>query len=108
LREAYWDALQSNLKAAPKRMSPVPYDPFGRSVALLLEGYDYLPAIGAAAQAGYAGGTFNPGPFFNATSTVHEKPVSVVHIIAGQNAAAVLEVEAAVRAAWIQGHPAPP
>lgn len=111
-RATYWSELTRQLEkpahgAAPAT-APARYDAFERSVAILFDSYRHLPAVGKAAQAGYATGTFDAGAFFSSewTDDAGAKQ-TIVHLIAHRNAAAVREVERALRAAWAEAHPTP-
>jgi hypothetical protein len=84
----------------------VPYDPFKRSLEILRHSYTYLPAIGKAAQAAYADGKFDVQAFFRSEDTVGGESMTIVQIIAEQNARAVLEVEKTIRRAWDVAHAA--
>jgi hypothetical protein len=105
-RARYLTELLARIDAHAKTFSsPTPYDPFARAIAILSDSYDYLPAVGDAAQHGYATGKFDPAAFFGAQETVHGQPMTLIQLIADRNASAVLEVEAAWRHAWADAHP---
>jgi hypothetical protein len=105
-RQQYWTELTARIDAHAKTFSsPTPYDPFARSILILSESYEYLPAVGDAAQRGYASGKFDPSAFFGAQETVHGQSMTLIQLIADRNASAVLEVEAAWRHAWADAHP---
>jgi len=82
-------------------------DPFAVDIDVVLDSYDYLPLIGHAAQAAYATGTFNPDAFFPFTGPIHGRTLSIVQLIALQNAKAVVELEAYYRAAWAESRQIP-
>jgi hypothetical protein len=111
-RAAYWSELTRQLRevqaTAPAATRPAAYDPFVRSLDILFDSYHVLPTIGKAAQAAYAGGTFDAGAFFSSEWIDGADRRTLVHLIAARNAAAVLEVERAFRAAWSEAHAAPP
>ena len=98
--EYQWPEDQDRVKAV--------YDPFKRDLEILRHSYTYLPAVGKAAQAAYAGGTFDPKAFFTSEDTVGGEKMTMVQIIAEQNARAVLEVEKTLRRAWTQAQAAGP
>jgi hypothetical protein len=82
-----------------------PAGSFTRALEILSESYDYLPAVGKAAQAGYGNnGIFDAKAFFTSTDIVHGEKMDTVQLIAQRNADAVLEVERTLRQAWAQAH----
>ena len=108
-RKEFWKELKARIaKHAPKYalgvddsgVVPPPYNPFRRSLEILSNSYTYLPAVGKAAQAAYATGTFDPKPFFTSEESVKGEKMTMIQVIAEQNARAVLEVEQTIRRAW--------
>jgi hypothetical protein len=115
-RKEFWNELTARIASHakdaeyqwpeyPARTVP-PYDPFTRSLEILRHSYTYLPAIGKAAQAAYADGKFDPKAFFASEDTVHGQSLTIIQLIAEQNARAVLEVEKTLRRAWDTAHAA--
>jgi hypothetical protein len=109
LREEFWKELTARVddKAKGAGEQPVavaalgaPYDGYTLTLQILSDSYDYLPAIGKAAEAGYASGEFNPEAFFTSTEIVKGRKLDTIQLIADRNASAVLQVEAALRHAW--------
>jgi hypothetical protein len=114
LREEFWKELTTRIddKAKDAAHQPVPiatlaapYDGYTLALHILSDSYDYIPAIGKAAEAGYSTGEFNPQTFFTSTDTVHGRNLDTIQLIADRNASAVLQVEAALRHAWADAHP---
>ena len=104
-RQQYWTELTARIDAHAKSFStPDAYDPFARAIGILSDSYEYLPAVGDAAQHGYSSGKFDAAAFFGAQETVHGQAMTLIQLIADRNASAVLEVEAAWRHAWAEGH----
>jgi hypothetical protein len=110
-RKEYWkDLLASIDKLAAERakqptIKPSDFDPFRWDLHTLSDSYDYLPFVGRAAQAAYkATGTFDPKAFFTFTAKTHGEEMSMIQLIALQNAKAVLNVEMEFRLAWASGH----
>jgi len=112
LRQQFWKDLTTDITALAieRKKNKLPaaadFDPFRWDLQTLSDSYDYLPFIGHAAQAAYASGEFNPGIFFNFTAQTHGQKMSIIQLIALQNAKAVLNVEEAYRMAWELSHPA--
>ena len=113
LREQFWQELTARIdshakeRAARLRLLPdasTPYDGFTRTFEILLDDYEYLPAVGKASQAAYATGKFDAQAFFTSEDTVHGEKMSMIQLIADRNANAVLEVEATWRRAWADAH----
>jgi hypothetical protein len=110
-RATYWADLTRRIDGEPAIAAPAlaaSYDPFARSLELLFDSYRHLPAVGRAAQTGYATGVFDPAAFFSSEWSEGEEKKTIVHLVAARNAAAVLEVERALRAAWSDAHPPAP
>lgn len=113
-RKEYWNELTARIASHAKdaeyqwpeyKTRPLqPYDPFTRALEILRHSYTYLPAIGKAAQAAYADGKFDPKAFFTSEDTIHGQSLTIIQIIAEQNARAVLEVEKTIRRAWDAAH----
>jgi hypothetical protein len=110
-RKEYWkDLLASIDKLAAERAKqpatkPSEFDPFRWDLHTLSDSYDYLPFVGRAAQAAYkANGTFDPQAFFTFTGKTHNEDMSMIQLIALQNAKAVLNVEMEFRLAWASNH----
>lgn len=79
---------------------------FEYDYSLLCQGHQYLPLVGHAAQAAYGTGEFNPAAFFGfkekmagADGAANDE-LSVIDMIALQNARGVLAAERAIRTAW--------
>jgi hypothetical protein len=114
LREQFWNELVARIDAhgkeraanPPAALDPAkPYNGFDRTFEILNGSYDYLPAVGKAAQAGYATGKFDAQAFFASGDTIHGEEMTMIQLIADRNANAVLEVEATWRRAWVDAHP---
>lgn len=114
LRQEFWKELTSRIdeKAKDAAHQPVAiaglgaaYDGYTLTLQILSDSYDYLPAIGKAAESGYSSGEFNPQSFFTSTDTVKGRQLDTIQLIADRNASAVLQVEAAFRHAWADAHP---
>ena len=105
-RADYWKELTAQIDAQAKAGKPGPVtDEFAHALEILSDSYAFLPAVGHAAQAAYADdGKFDPQAFFTHEATVGTEKLTILQIIARRNAAAVLEVEAALRRAWAKGH----
>jgi hypothetical protein len=113
-REEFWTDLQADILAlsavAPPPANQSPADPFNEDLKRLLDSYTYLPLIGRAAQAAYAGGTYNADLWFSfpdKPGTPSRPPaisgdLTIVQLIALQNAKAVLDLERYYRSAWAQ------
>jgi hypothetical protein len=111
-RAEFWKDLQSDITqlasaADGSNVSPAPnhFDPFHWDLEILSDSYDYLPLIGRAAQSAYATGDFDPKGFFTFQGQSHGRPMTIIELIAWQNAQAVLHTEFIWRMAWLAGHP---
>jgi len=110
-REEFWRELTARIDAKAKKEAAGPVEPharygsFVRTLEILSKSYEYLPAIGKAAQAAYATGTFDAKAFFTSEDTVNGEKMDIVQLIAERNASAVLEVEKTIRAVWAEAHP---
>jgi hypothetical protein len=108
LRRKFWKQLLADidLRAAKNIESDdiKPFDLFRWDLDVLSDSYDYLPFIGRAVQAGYAGGEFDPAAFFNYSGQTHGRTMTMLQLIAWQNAEAVLNVEMVYRRAWDEAH----
>ena len=106
-REEFWNDLQSDIAVQNKaqiRPSVEAFDPFRWDLRILGASYDYLPFVGAATQAGYASGQFDPAAYFGYVGPTHGQQLSMIQLIALQNAKAVVDVEMAFRLAWDEAH----
>jgi hypothetical protein len=110
-RQEYWDDLLADLDKFSKndsvQMTPLAiekFDPFRWDLHILADSYDFLPFVGHAAQAAYANGPFDAQAFFTYEGAAHEQEMSMIQVIALQNAKAVLHVERAYRLAWMEAH----
>lgn len=111
-RQEYWKDMQDDIDqlaaAAPKAEDAGSFDPFRWDLQILGDSYDYLPLIGRAARAAYASGTFDPQAFFTYQGKAHGQDLTILQLIALQNAKAVLHTERAWRSAWRAAHASPP
>ena len=114
LRQQFWNELVARIDTHAKERAanpPAAFDPsktysgFDRTFEILNDSYDYLPAVGKAAQAAYATGKFDTVAFFTSEDTTHGEKMTMIQLIADRNARAVLEVEATWRRAWADAHP---
>jgi hypothetical protein len=111
-RQEFWKLLLMDIDtlAAERAQAAQPsadrFDPFRWDLHILGDSYDYLPFVGRAVQAGYATGKFDPAAFFGFTGQTHGQTMTVVQLIALQNAKAVFDVELAYRLAWDEAHKA--
>jgi hypothetical protein len=109
-RQEFWTDLLSDIdglaaqRAAQTGPTPETFDPFRWDLRILGDSYDYLPFVGRAAQAGYATGQFDPAAFFGFSGQTHARTMTIIQLIAQQNAKAVLDVEMAYRLAWDDAH----
>jgi hypothetical protein len=108
-RKQYWNALLKDIDAFAVIYSSTTqpamtesFDPFRWNLRILSDSYNYLPLIGHAAQAAYANGTFDPKAFFPFEGQVNNQRMTIIQLIARQNALAVLDVEHAYRLAWME------
>lgn len=116
LRAQYWRLLQADLAQLDQGklpLVPLPekgFNGFDYAMRLLLQGHGYLPLIGHAAQAAYARDVFDAQAFFtfrepSAPSPVGSESLSILEMIALQNARAVIAVEKTLRRAWEDARP---
>ncbi|MEI7767281.1 MAG: hypothetical protein WCJ97_07575 [Phycisphaerae bacterium] len=85
---------------------------FEYAYEILRQGHQYLPLVGHASIPAFANQTFDPAAYFAfkektsgaAGVDVKEETMSMVDLIALQNARAVLAVEKTLRAAWSEAH----
>jgi len=107
-RVQYWKLLQDDLKTTLGRLPEQgrKFDPFHGALETLSDSYDYLPYVGRATQAAYAGGSFDPAAYFGFTGETHGQKIKMIELIALQNAKAVRNTEHAWREAWIAAHEA--
>ena len=108
-RQFFQDLLaEIDAQAAQRSHQPQPtaqtFDPFRWDLRTLSDSYDYLPFVGRAAQAGYATGQFDPAAFFGYRGQTHGRTMTMIQLIARQNAEAVLNVELVFRLAWEEAH----
>jgi hypothetical protein len=109
LRKEFWKDLIADLDAhngddPEENRSAENFDPFRWDLNVLSDSYDYLPLIGRGVQAGYSTGKFDPAAFFNYTGMAKGQPMTMLQLIARQNAEAVLNLEMIYRLAWDQAH----
>jgi hypothetical protein len=110
LRKEFWTDLlaETDAQAAQRAAAPViavaSFDPFRWDLQTLSDSYDNLPLVGRAAQAAYASGTFDPKAFFTFSGQTHGHQMTIIQLIAHQNAEAVLNVEMVYRLAWEAAH----
>jgi hypothetical protein len=109
LRAEFWDTLVKEVDAqaaenAKAEKKDGAFDGFNKSLELLRDGYEYLPAIGEASIAAYAKEEFDPKAFFSTEVTAKGAKTTMIKLIAKQNAKGVLEVENALRQAWAESH----
>lgn len=106
LRRAFWQKLQDDLAALAAHPDPRfaidagRFDGFATSLNLVHNSYGFLPLIGRAAQAAYASGKFDPAAFYTFGGTAEGRAMTVLDMIALQNARATMVVAQAIRAAW--------
>jgi hypothetical protein len=105
-REQFWKELMARVekKGREEKMPATKLGTFDRTFEILSDSYQYLPAIGKAAIAAYSSGEFNPQAFFSSEDTVKGEKLTIVQLIAEQNAQAVIEVERTLRQAWAEAH----
>ncbi len=111
-RKEYWknligdiDALSAEAQTTTQPTTqPIAFDPFHHDLEILSDSYDYLPFVGRASRAGYANGTFDAKAFFTYEGEAKGQKMTMVQLIALQNAKAVLEVEKYWRTAWTAAH----
>jgi hypothetical protein len=111
LRKEFWKELTADIddqsaESASAKITAENFDPFRWDLDILSDSYDYLPFIGRAVQAGYSSGKFDPAVFFNYSGSAKGKTMTIVSLIARQNAEAVLNVEMVYRLAWDEAHSA--
>jgi len=108
LREEFWKELNLRIDwrvhsaTTVTPVAPAKAGTFTRALEILWDSYEYIPAIGKAAQAGYATGQLDLKAFFTSKDTVHGEELDTLQLIADRHAAAVLEVERTLRAAWAE------
>jgi hypothetical protein len=104
IRRIYWRDLVMNLDrlgSEPAALQkPGEFDPFHSALTTMYDSYEYLPLVGRAAVEAYQSGAFDPQAFFTYEYAIHGQKLSVVQMIAQQNAKAVLSVEQIWRQAW--------
>jgi len=104
-RKIYWEELNRDIELLGKTPialeKPAQFDDFHFMLTRMFDSYEYLPLIGHGALAAYQSGTFNPQAFFSTEYTIHGQKLSVIQMIALQNAKAVLAVEKVYRQAWV-------
>ena len=105
-RAEYWRNLNADIAelAAHRAPPPANFDPFRWDLHILADSYDDLPLIGLAARAAYGSGSFDPQVFFSFKAPLNGKEMSIVQLIAQQNAKAVLDTEEVFRLAWATAH----
>jgi hypothetical protein len=109
-RREYWKDLIDDIatlaaqRAAGARPSAGSFDPFRWDLATLSQSYDYLPFVGRASRAGYATETFDPQAFFGYQGDAHGEKMTMIQLIALQNAKAALNVAQVYRLAWEEAH----
>jgi hypothetical protein len=112
-RREFWKDLTRDIdqlaaSGGNSAINPASFDPFRWDLHHLGDAYDYLPLIGRAARAAYESGTFDAQIFFAHKAKVAGKEMSIVELIALQNAKAVLDVEQIYRLAWAAAHSGKP
>ncbi len=109
-RQEFWNDLlaeiqsQATQRATAPRVAVASFDPFRWDLQTLSDSYDNLPLVGRAAQSAYASGTFDPKAFFSFSGQTHGHQMTIIQLIAHQNAEAILNVEMAYRLAWEAAH----